>query len=494
MMDMITSLLTWSSVLAAVCGVLIGIILGALPGLSVTMAVALLFPLTLGMNSADGIIMLLGIYVGGIYGGSIPAILLNTPGTPASVVTCFEGYPMTQRGEGDKALAISTLATFVGGTLSALVLIFLAPVFATFALKFSAPEFFALAALGLSAIILISSDNPVKGIIGGALGLLLSTVGVDAFTGYTRFTFDNFYLLGGISFVPVLIGLFAFSALMTSYLQPPSSIPKNAVKPVSIRGTLSHLKVGKRLKWPMFRSGLIGTFVGSVPGAGGDVAAFLSYTEAKRVSKEPETFGKGNLDGLASAESANNAVTGGAMVPLLTLGIPGDTVAAVILGAFMVHGLQPGPLLFQDHAQTVYMIFAGLLLINLLVLIFGLLGVRLFSRLNQVPLHWLNPVILILCVVGAYSVNNTLFDVGVMLVSGIVGYFLIRQGFGVAPIVLGMVLGPLLESNLRRMFILYDQGAWILLERPIALTFLTLMALLFLLPLLRRVWRARRAR
>lgn len=489
-LDSILAACSLSNLLPALFGVVVGIAIGALPGFSVTMGVAVLFPLTLMFDGNGGIMMLLGIYVGAVYGGSISAILLNTPGTPASMVTTMEGYPLTQRGEGDKALTLSTAASVIGGLVSAVVLTFLSPVLAKFALKFSAAEYFMLAVFGLSIIISISSENLAKGLIGGVIGLLIATVGVDSFTGYTRFTFDSMYLMNGISFVPILIGLFAFSQIIINTLDGMQDSGSVDLK-TSFRHTLSHLKLLSKLKLTLLRSSLIGTFIGSIPGAGGDVAAFISYNETRRAARKGEKFANGNLHGLVSPEAANNAVTGGAMVPLLTLGIPGDAVAAIILGAFMIQGLQPGPLLFAEHASDIYMIFAGLFIINIMLLILGLFGVRYFTKITAVPRPLLNTLILVLCVVGSFSINNNVLDVFLMIFSGFVGYFLIREKFGVAPIILGIILGPMLESNLRRALILSNGDYAIFITRPIAFGLLMLTLISLLSPLI-KLWFSRR--
>ncbi|MCE0495636.1 tripartite tricarboxylate transporter permease [Vibrio salinus] len=480
------SAVSWANLLPALFGVSVGIAIGALPGFSVTMGVAVLFPLTLVFPGTGGIMMLLGIYVGAVYGGSISAILLNTPGTPASMVTTMEGYPLTKRGEGDKALTLSTTASFIGGLTSALVLTFLSPLLAKFALNFSAPEYFMLAAFGLSVIISISSENLAKGLIGGVLGLMIATVGIDNFTGYSRFTFGSIYLMGGISFVPILIGLFAFSQIIFNMLEGDNQAQETKKFQTSFKRTLSHLKEFRKLKWTVLRSGLIGTFIGSVPGTGGDVAAFIAYNETRRSAKKGETFENGNLRGLVSPESANNAVTGGAMVPLLTLGIPGDSVSAIILGAFMIQGLQPGPLLFSEHASDMYMIFAGLLLVNIMMFVLGIFGVRYFTKITTIPKSLLNTLILVLCVIGSYSINNNMIDVIVMIASGFVGYFLIREKFGVAPIILGIILGPMLESNLRRALILSDGDYSVFFSHPISLVLFLLTLVSFTSPLVKR--------
>lgn len=472
--------ITFTSVFAIFLGVLIGIIMGVLPGLTVTMGVALLFPVTFAYEGISGILMLLGIYIGAVYGGSIPAILLNTPGTPASAATMIEGYPMVKRGEAGRALKISTIATGVGGIISNIALIFVAPVLAGVALNFSAPEYFALAIFGISIIVSISADSVVKGLIGGVMGLLIATVGVDAITGYTRFTFDTTYLLGGIDFIPILVGLFAFSQTLLSIEETyGQTLKKTKLK---MKGFLPTRKDLKTTRFHMVRSGLIGTFIGTIPGTGGDIAAYVSYNEAKRFAKHPEEFGKGSIEGLSAPEAGNNAVTGGAMVPMTTLGIPGDSVTAIILGALMVQGIQPGPLLFQEQPDQVYGLFLGLLVGNIFLVLMGLIGIRFFAKIVDVPKYILSPIIFVLCFVGAFAINNSLIDVFVMVAAGVAGYFLLKLNFSMSPIVLGLILGPMIESNMRRSLIISDGDVSIFFTRPISGTFLLLTVLALILP------------
>ncbi len=479
---------SWQNLLPALFGVSVGILVGTLPGFSVTMGVAVLFPLTLIFPQMGGIMMLLGIYVGAVYGGSISAILLNIPGTPASMMTTMEGYPLARRGEGDKALTLSTAASFIGGVISVMMLTFLSPVLAKFALDFSAPEYFMLAAFGLSIIISISSENMLKGLISALLGLMIATIGIDSFTGYARFTFGSIYLMSGISFVPILIGLFAFSQIIFNILAKENSTDVKTEFRPSLKKIFSHLQILKTLKMTLFRSSLIGTFIGSLPGTGGDVAAFIAYNVTRRSAHKGETFGNGNFRGLVSPESANNAVTGGAMVPLLTLGIPGDSVSAIILGAFMIQGLQPGPLLFTVHSQDMYMIFAGLFLVNIMMFILGIFGVRYFIKITTIHKSLLNTLILVLCVIGSYSINNNIIDIILMIGSGFIGYFLIRERFGVSPIILGIILGPMLEENFRRSLIL-SNGNYSVFLHPISLVLFILTLLSLSFPLIKNFFR-----
>ncbi|WP_346243823.1 tripartite tricarboxylate transporter permease [Shouchella clausii] len=481
--------LTLPSIFAVFLGVFIGIVMGVLPGLTVTMGVALLFPVTFAFDGISGILMLLGIYVGAVYGGSIPAILLNTPGTPASAATMIEGYPMVKRGEAGRALKISTLASGVGGIISNIALILVAPLLASIALNFSAPEYFALAIFGISIIVSISADSVIKGLIGGVVGLLVATVGIDAVTGYTRFTFDTTYLLGGISFIPILVGLFAFSQTLISIEETYGTTLKKAK--LKVKGLLPSRNDWRATRIHMMRSGLIGTFIGTIPGTGGDIAAYVSYNEAKRFAKQPEEFGKGSVEGLAAPEAGNNAVTGGAMVPMTTLGIPGDSVTAIILGALMVQGIQPGPLLFKEQPDQVYGLFLGLLIANLFMVALGLFGIRYFAKIVDVPKYVLSPIIFVLCFVGAFAINNSLIDVFVMVGAGIIGYALIKLKFSMSPIVLGLILGPMIESNMQRSMIMSGGDISIFFTRPISGTFLLLTVLALIIPPLLD-WRKKR--
>lgn len=481
--------LTLPSIFAVFLGVFIGIVMGVLPGLTVTMGVALLFPVTFAFDGISGILMLLGIYVGAVYGGSIPAILLNTPGTPASAATMIEGYPMVKKGEAGRALKISTLASGVGGIISNIALILVAPLLAGVALNFSAPEYFALAIFGISIIVSISADSVIKGLIGGVVGLLVATVGIDAVTGYTRFTFDTTYLLGGISFIPILVGLFAFSQTLISIEETYGTTLKKAK--LKVKGLLPSRNDWRATRIHMMRSGLIGTFIGTIPGTGGDIAAYVSYNEAKRFAKQPEEFGKGSVEGLAAPEAGNNAVTGGAMVPMTTLGIPGDSVTAIILGALMVQGIQPGPLLFKEQPDQVYGLFLGLLIANLFMVALGLFGIRYFAKIVDVPKYVLSPIIFVLCFVGAFAINNSLIDVFVMVGAGIIGYALIKLKFSMSPIVLGLILGPMIESNMQRSMIMSGGDISIFFTRPISGTFLLLTVLALIIPPLLD-WRKKR--
>lgn len=488
----LSTAITPTTILTIFLGVLLGITIGVLPGLSVTMGVALLFPVTFVFDGVSGILMLLGIYVGAVYGGSIPAILLNTPGTPASAATMIEGHPMTKRGEAGRALKISTVSSGVGGVISNIALIFVAPTLAGFALNFSAPEYFALAIFGISIITSVSGESVIKGLIGGVIGLLIATVGIDSITGYTRFTFDTTFLLGGVSFIPILVGLFAFSQTLISIEEDYGQKMQKAK--LKMKGFFLSKNDFKETWGTMVRSSFIGTFIGIIPGTGGDIAAFVSYNEAKRFSKKPEEFGKGSIVGLAAPEAANNAVTGGAMIPMTTLGIPGDSVTAIILGALMVQGLQPGPLLFKEQPDQIYGLFIGMLVANIFMVILGLIGIRYFAKVIDVPKFILYPVIFILCFVGSFAINNSIIDVFIMVAAGILGYFLIKLKFSMSPIILGLILGPMIESNLRRSLIMSAGDYSIFYTRPITVILLTLTVLSLFLPVVLKKLKARKSR
>ncbi|NEU30190.1 C4-dicarboxylate ABC transporter permease [bacterium LRH843] len=475
----------WNVLVTIVLGVLIGIIIGSLPGLTATMGVALILPVTFSMGPVVGLLLLIGVYFGGVYGGSITAILISTPGTPASAATALDGYAMTKKGLAHKALTISTLSSSIGGMLSVFILIIIAPQLAAFALNFSAPESFALAAFGLSIISSISGESLVKGLIAGVMGLLIATIGLDPINAYARFTFESTNLMGGLSFIPIMIGLFAVSEALKSIEtifskdQFTSGITKAKLK----------WKEFKRLIATILRSTGIGTFIGMIPGAGPDVAAFVSYNEAKRFSKEPEQFGKGSHEGVAAPEAANNSCTGGAMIPLLTLGIPGDAVTAVLLGAFLVQGLRPGPLLFENNIEIVYALFVGMIIANLLLMVFGLLGIRLFTKILLVPKVILTPIIIILSVVGSYAIGNNFFDVWVMFVFGVIGYFMQRFGFPASPVVLALILGPMLESNLRRSLVMSHGSFDVFFTRPISCTLLILAMITLFTPIFKSLYK-----
>lgn len=458
------------SLLFVFLGVFAGIIVGCLPGLTATMGCALLVPFTFSMEPVQGLLMLLGIFTGAIYGGSISGILISTPGTPAAAATLLDGYPLSQKGKAGKAIGVATLASFVGGIIGALIMSFLAPQIAQFGLRFGPPEFFALAIFGLTMIISISGRSLLKGLIAALVGLLLATIGFDPLSGVPRFTFGSDNLLGGITFVPALIGLFGFAQVFHN-IEKLNVVPQVRFK---VGRILPRASVALKLLPTMVKSGTMGTFTGSVPGLGADVAAFLAYGEAKRTSKTPEEFGKGSLEGVAAPESANNGSTGGAMIPMLTLGVPGDAVTAVLLGALTIHGFQPGPLLFRDNPEIIYPVFAGMILCQIFLLVIGLMGARYFARLINIDARVLTAVIFLLCIVGSYSMRFSFWDVGLAMSIGAIAYFMKHADFPVSPILLALILGPMAEQNMRRSLMLSQDDLSIFVTRPISFTFLVL--------------------
>ncbi|HHV58310.1 MAG TPA: C4-dicarboxylate ABC transporter permease [Firmicutes bacterium] len=477
-----------SNLLVVLLGVVGGVVVGALPGLTATMGVALLVPFTFGRPVLQSMVMLLGIFCGAIYGGSISAILIHTPGTPAAAATVLDGYPLALQGKAGKAIRMSTVASGIGGMCGALIMTFLSPPISRAALAFSAPEYFALAVFGLSIIISVSGRSLVKGLIAGLFGLLLSTVGLDPTSGYPRFTFGSMDLYGGPAFIPTLIGLFALSEVFLNI--------ETLFKAQEVGGRLTDMSLSLKELSPclktIFRSTILGTFIGAVPGAGSDIAAFVGYSEAKRDSKHPELFGTGTLEGVAAAEAANNACTGGAMIPMLSLGVPGDAVTAVLLGALILQGLQPGPMLFREHLDLVYGIFAGMILANLVMFLVGMFGARYVAQIINVDRRILLPVIFLLSIVGSFAMRNSLFDVWLALGFGILGYLMSKYNFPASPILLALILGPMAESNLRRTLIM-SQGDWrVFGTRPISLVMLGL-ALVSVVTTLIKEQRARAA-
>lgn len=463
-------------------GTLFGIFVGVMPGLSSVMGLSIMLPFTLTLKGSGGILMMLGLFCGAIYGGSITAILINTPGTANSAATCLDGNPMAiKKGQPGRALGLSTMASTFGGLFSAVMLLWTAPLLSKFAMKFTPPEYFAMAVFGLSIVTSVSNKNLLKGLLSAVIGLLLATIGIDSIAGTTRFTFGTIYLTGGISFIPVLIGLFAFSqGLITTEENFGKMMKKVTPK---IKRTIPTMEDVKRVFPTMLRSSVIGTVIGAIPGTGGDIASWVSYNEAKRWSKHPEEFGNGAPEGIAAPEAANNAISGGALIPLLTIGIPGDSGTAVMLGALMMQGIIPGPLLFTEQTDKVYLIIVGLFLANIFMGLLGFAGIRLFSKIVAIPDVILTPMIFIFCFVGTFAMNHNISDIFLMIIAGILGYFMLKMDFCVPPLILGLILGRTLESNLRRSLVLSDGSPIIFLQRPIALVLLIAAFLSLIYPL-----------
>lgn len=454
-------------------GTVVGIIFGAIPGLTATMAVALFLPITYSLSTAAGISLLVGLYIGGVSGGLISAILLKIPGTPASVATVFDGGPMMEKGEGAKALGVGIVYSYIGTLLSIFALMFIAPTLAKLALSFGPHEYFAIAIFSLTLIVTLSSGSMVKGIFSGALGFMFSTVGIAPVDAITRFTFGQTELNGGFDILTVLIGLFAISEIIkvAENVKTEKHATINAVK---LKGFGFSLKEFFEQGWNCIRSTLIGTGIGILPGIGSGTSNIVSYMIAKKRSKYPEKFGTGIIDGIVASEAAACSAVGGAMIPLLTLGIPGDTVTAMLLGGFMIHGIQPGPLLFISQGPLVYSIFIAMLVSSLMMLACELFGVRIFVKLLAIPKHILLPIILVLCFVGAFGLGNRIFDVGTIVFFGLVGYGFVKSGIPQTPFIIGLILGPMAETNLRRGLMLSDGNFMGFLTEPISAAFLAL--------------------
>jgi putative tricarboxylic transport membrane protein len=478
------NVLTINGVLLSIIGTAAGMVIGALPGLSAAMGIALLMPITYSMNSISAFIVLCGVYVGAIYGGSITAILLRTPGTPASGATVLDGYEFTKNGEAGRALGISTVASSFGGLFSAVTLMFLAPVLAQFALSFTPVEKAALAFFGLSIVTSMLGKDPIKGSTAALAGMLLSLVGIDLINGKARFNLGLSALFGGFELVPAMVGLLAMSQVYLSIDTLHAEV-RGQHKVKNVFPTWQDLKACAPA---IFLSSVIGTIIGIIPGTGGDIASYVSYNEAKRISKRKELFGTGIPEGVAAPEAANNAVTGGAMIPMMTLGIPGDAATAVMLGALMLHGLQAGTVFFKNNPEVSYSIFGSMFLANIIMVVLGLFCLRLFIKIVSVKKWVLNPIIIVLCVIGAFCVNNTFIDVWVMLGFSVVGYAMEKCNVPVSPMVLALILGRMFEGQLRLGVIMNYGSFSAFFTRPISLAFIIIGMLSMAFGLLRPVF------
>jgi len=465
-------------VIAAIfAGVLIGILCGVLPGLSASTAVALMVPFTFGMDPVVAVVLLVSVYLAGEYGGSITAIAIGTPGTPPAAATMLDGYELTKQGKPGLALTTSVVASSIGGMVGAMVLFAFSEPLARFALSFGAPEYFSLAVFGLTIIASLSGDNLLKGFLIMFLGLFLKTIGLDGFTGEERYTFGVDKLMDGLSFIPALIGLFAMASVFYGVEE---DLRRSGRASVSFAMPRLRELVGM---WKVYLHGsLLGSLIGVLPGAGATITSFICYNEVRRFSRNKNRFGKGCLEGVAAPESGNNAVVGGSLVPLLTLGIPGSATTAVLLGALMLHNIQPGPLLFQTNGEIVYGIFAGLFVACFAQLLFGLIGIPLWIKVISAPRPLLLSVIAVISVVGSYGYNNSIVDVWVMFSFGLLGYILKKLDFPVTPIILALVLGGILEENFRRALMVSGGDHTIFVTQPISAILLVMAALSLLSP------------
>ncbi|MDR1559579.1 MAG: tripartite tricarboxylate transporter permease [Clostridiales bacterium] len=467
-------------ILMMILGTTCGVLIGALPGLTATIGVAVMTPLTFGMAAIPSFALLLSVYCGATFGGSITSVLAKIPGTPANMMTAIDGYPLGQKGHAGKAIGLATISSFIGGIVSTVVLALFAPKIASMALEFSAQEYFSIAMLGISIIAYISGKSMTKSLISGLLGLLVAVVGMDSMTGVQRFTFGNYELLSGVELIPALIGVFGLSEVLRNAAKG----QKDILVTKQISKILPSKQEFKLVLPTIFRGTAIGTFIGAVPAVGGVTASIVAYGIEKRISKTPDEFGKGSLRGIAAPESANNSATGGAMIPMLTLGIPGDAVTAVLIGSLMLHGLTPGPLMFKNEMPTVSAIFILMALANVAFLFIGLLGARYVAKILAIPNNILMPVILLLCCVGTYGIRNSIFDLFVLLIFGAVGFLFDKIDVPSAPLVLGLVLGKLIEDNFRRTLALSNGNSLTVFTRPISCFFLVATLLILCAPII----------
>jgi putative tricarboxylic transport membrane protein len=473
----VAALITPLTLLVLFAATTLGILVGALPGLTATMGIALLTGITYGLDTRMALVVLMGIYVGAIYGGTFPAIMLNIPGTASAAATTLDGHPLALRGEGAQAKGFATVGSFVGAIFGLLILMTLAPFISQFGLRFTSVEYTLLALFGILICgSLTSQDLPLKGWIAGMLGILLSTVGVDPLHGYGRFTFGTAALLTGIAFVPAMIGVFGIPQIIQA--MKPAAEDRQVI--TESGRILPRWSAFRKMLPLCLRSGAIGTAVGAIPGVGEDIASWSAYDLARRTSRHPEKFGQGSYEGLVAAETGNNSAIGGALIPLLTLAVPGSPPTAVLLGALWLHGVRPGPLLATEAPEFIHQIGAILLLAGVAMAICGLLLTRVVARILTVPREIFMPIIAVLCVMGAYALNFNRLDVWVMLGIGLIFYLLTEMRYPAAPLVLGLILGPILDENFRRALAVHDGSLLPFVTRPIAVVFLAAIGLTIL--------------
>ncbi len=449
-----------------VAGTFLGLVFGSLPGLTSTMGVAILIPLTFTLEPVDAMGMMLGTYIGGMAGGAVSATLLNIPGTPSAIVTCLDGHPMVQQGRGAEALGWAAFSSGWGSLVSWVLLVTISPLLARLCTSFGSPEYAALAFFGLTIIAAISGKSILKGVIAGIFGITLSFVGVDPIWGELRFTFGSIDLMGGISTIPAMIGLFSIPQILRSCTARDNARVDS--KDLKLSKFVPSFREMWRQKWAILRASVIGVGIGIIPATGGNIGSFIAYDQAKRFSKHPETFGKGNYEGIIASEAANNGVCGGALVPMLTLGIPGDSVTAVLLGGLMIHGLRPGPALFSDTPDIVVGIFTTILVATIAMVLIQMVGIKLFVRILNIPVHYLSGILVVLSLVGSFALRSNFFDVLLTLGIGLFGYFFVKAGFPSAPVVLGLVLGSMFEGEIRRALRLSSGNPSIFFTRPIS--------------------------
>ena len=468
------SVFTILNIFMIIFGVTLGIVFGAIPGLSATMALALFLPITYSMDPVTGVVLLVALYIGGISGGLISAILTRIPGTPSSVATTFDGYPMTMKGEGAKALGVGIVFSFVGTILSTIALIFISPWLAKIAIQFGAYEYFAVAVFSMTMMCGLSGDSMVKGLMSGIFGCMFATVGMDSIGSVQRYTFGSMEMISGFDILPVLIGMFAIAEILVTAesVKHESEMKMVEVDIKNIKGLGFSMKEFFEQKWNCLISTLIGLAIGILPGIGGGVANVLNYGIIKSKSKYPEKFGTGIIDGIVASETSNNAAIGGALVPLLALGIPGDTVTAMLLGGLTIQGISPGPLMFIQNVDIVYSIFITMIIGSIAMLLIEFYGLRGFVALLKIKKKFLLPSIFLFCVIGAFGINNRIFDVWTVLLFGVVGYLFNKMDIPSSPFILGFIIGPMAEVNLRRGLMLSQGSFEPFVTSPVAVVFL----------------------
>lgn len=472
-------LFTIQNLIFANIGIFIGIIFGSIPGLNGNLAITVLLPFTFQMDTIPALLLLTAIFFGANFGGSISSILINTPGTNAAAATLIDGYPMCRNGQPQKALDMALIASTVGGLISALCLLFFSPQISKVAIRFGSPEYFALAIFGLSVIASVSGKSIIKGLISGGMGILLSTIGLDSVSGLVRFSFGNLRLYNGVKMLSVLLGVYAIAQMIGRINQTEVAVAstmqeKNKEDRITVEDVKKTLPT-------MLKSSLIGAFIGAVPGTGGAIASFIAYNEAARCKKAGDRFGQGEIKGIAAPESANNGATAATLIPLLTLGIPGDVVAATLLGAFTMHGLVVGPKLFVDSGPVVYAVLIGCVISQVIMFLQGKYLLKLFVKITHVPQDLLTAVLVVICCAGAFAISGSEMDVYIMLLFGGIAYLMQKVDFPPVPIVLGMVLGPIAESNLRNALVMSGGSWFIFIRRPICLAFILLTIVLIVL-------------
>ncbi|MGO4889226.1 tripartite tricarboxylate transporter permease [Anaerobacillus sp. MEB173] len=480
--------ISWEGILFVLIGVFVGTFIGMLPGLGPISAIAVMIPVTFGMDPTVALIMMAGVYYGAIFGGSTSSILLNAPGVAGTVATSFDGYPMAQQGKAGKALAIAAVCSFAGGTISVVLLMLLAPALSSVAIAFGPPAYFALMVMGLTAISSLSEGSTIKALISAVVGFMIVTIGIDAQTGTQRFTFGNVNLLEGLDFLVIALGLFALAEVCSLIINRNDTSASNAHKLGSLKLTKQDFS---EMKGPVTRQSFLGFILGVLPGAGATIASFIAYIAEKKIAKNPEEFGKGSVRGIAAPETANNAATSGAFVPLLSLGIPGSGTTAVMLGAFLVLGVQPGPLLMVDRPEIFWGIIASMYIGNVFLLILNLPLIPYFAKILKIPRPLLISLVIMFSMIGVYAISFNTFDLYMLLLFGFIGFLMRLFAFPAAPFILAFILGGMMEQSFRQSLTISNGSLSIFINEPIALSLLIVSLLSFVFPLIRQLRKRR---